>query len=70
MVNITYLEYKPFIIFANIHNVFISDNKAPHKHLRGGVEFVAAIPKTPSGKILRRAIREASSKKVSTKSKL
>ncbi len=29
---------------------------APHKRLRGGVEFVKSIPKSPSGKILRQKI--------------
>lgn len=29
-----------------------------YKHLKGGVEFVAEIPKNPSGKILRRQLRE------------
>jgi acyl-CoA synthetase (AMP-forming)/AMP-acid ligase II len=29
-----------------------------HKRLRGGVKFVDSIPKSPSGKILRRVIRE------------
>jgi len=31
---------------------------SPSKRLRGGVQFVEAIPKTPSGKILRRLVRE------------
>ena len=31
---------------------------APYMKLRGGVQFVTAIPKSPSGKILRRKIRE------------
>ena len=32
--------------------------KSKHKWLRGGVEFVEAIPKSPSGKILRRVLKE------------
>jgi len=32
---------------------------APHKRLRGGVRFVDQIPKSPSGKILRRVLRDA-----------
>ncbi|KAF4124534.1 Acyl-CoA synthetase (AMP-forming)/AMP-acid ligase II [Geosmithia morbida] len=36
----------------------VEDHKANHKWLRGGVEFIDAIPKSPSGKILRRMLRE------------
>jgi acyl-coenzyme A synthetase/AMP-(fatty) acid ligase len=32
--------------------------KSKHKRLRGGVEFVEVIPKSPSGKILRRVLKE------------
>ncbi|KAJ8309543.1 hypothetical protein KUTeg_014417, partial [Tegillarca granosa] len=32
---------------------------APYKKLRGGVEFVKEIPKSPSGKILRRILKES-----------
>jgi acyl-coenzyme A synthetase/AMP-(fatty) acid ligase len=31
---------------------------APHKRFRGGVVIIDAIPKSPSGKILRRLLRE------------
>ncbi|KAJ7366661.1 phenylacetyl-CoA ligase [Mycena albidolilacea] len=36
----------------------VADNKVAYKHLAGGVEFVDSIPKTPSGKLLRRVLRE------------
>lgn len=36
---------------------FLSSRVAPHKKLRGGVEFVDQIPKSASGKILRRVLR-------------
>ncbi|KAJ3023145.1 UNVERIFIED_CONTAM: hypothetical protein HDU68_008753 [Siphonaria sp. JEL0065] len=36
---------------------FVSERVADHKRLRGGVAFVSAIPKSPSGKILRRVLR-------------
>ena len=31
---------------------------APHKKLRGGIRFVQQVPKSPSGKILRRLLRD------------
>ncbi|KAF4583080.1 AMP dependent CoA ligase [Ophiocordyceps camponoti-floridani] len=34
------------------------DHKASYKALRGGVRFVDSIPKSPSGKILRRLLRD------------
>jgi acyl-coenzyme A synthetase/AMP-(fatty) acid ligase len=36
----------------------VGDHKARHKWLKGGVRFVEAIPKSPSGKILRRLLRD------------
>lgn len=36
----------------------VSDHKARHKWLKGGVEFIDVIPKSPSGKILRRLLRD------------
>ena len=38
---------------------FVAKNVAPFKKLRGGVKFVETIPKTASGKILRREIKDA-----------
>jgi acyl-coenzyme A synthetase/AMP-(fatty) acid ligase len=37
---------------------FVEKNKARHKWLAGGVEFIDVIPKSPSGKILRRFLRD------------
>ena len=37
---------------------WVADRVANHKKLRGGVQFVDAIPKNPSGKILRRFLRD------------
>ena len=37
---------------------FIEERAAPHKALRGGVEFIAQIPRSLSGKILRRQLKE------------
>lgn len=36
----------------------ISDNLASYKRLTGGVVFIPEIPKSPSGKILKRVLRE------------
>jgi len=36
----------------------VSDAKVGYKHLAGGIEFVDIIPKNPSGKLLRRFMRE------------
>jgi acyl-coenzyme A synthetase/AMP-(fatty) acid ligase len=38
---------------------FVDEKVAPYKKLRGGVRFLSAIPKTPSGKILRRDLKAA-----------
>jgi len=36
----------------------VSDTKTRYKWLDGGVEFIDAIPKNPSGKLLRRVLRD------------
>jgi ribosome assembly protein SQT1 len=36
----------------------VEEHKARHKWLKGGIEFVDVIPKSPSGKILRRLLRD------------
>jgi acyl-coenzyme A synthetase/AMP-(fatty) acid ligase len=36
----------------------VEDHKARYKWLKGGVEFIDVIPKSPSGKILRRILRD------------
>lgn len=37
---------------------WVAGKVANHKKLRGGVVMVEAIPKSPSGKILRKVLRE------------
>jgi 4-coumarate--CoA ligase len=37
---------------------FVDGQVAPHKKLRGGVVYIDKIPKTASGKILRRELRD------------
>ncbi|KAK2750188.1 hypothetical protein FQN57_004684 [Myotisia sp. PD_48] len=41
---------------------WLSSKVAPHKRLRGGVRFLDQIPKSASGKILRRVIKEMAKK--------
>lgn len=36
----------------------VEKEKARHKWLAGGIEFIDVIPKSPSGKILRRLLRD------------
>lgn len=36
----------------------VAEHKAHYKWLKGGVEFLEVIPKSPSGKILRRLLRD------------
>ena len=38
--------------------IFVDENVAPYKKLRGGVEFIDEIPKSLSGKILRRELKD------------
>ncbi|KAJ9144226.1 Acetyl-CoA synthetase-like protein [Pleurostoma richardsiae] len=37
----------------------VADNKASYKWLHGGIEFIDVVPRSPSGKILRRLLRDA-----------
>ncbi|KAF4532198.1 hypothetical protein B566_EDAN002260 [Ephemera danica] len=43
---------------------FVAKNVSPQKRLRGGVRFIEAIPKNPSGKILRRDLRQLLQSKI------
>ncbi|WAR15069.1 4CLL5-like protein [Mya arenaria] len=36
---------------------YVHDHVAPHMRLRGGVEFIEEVPRTPSGKIMRRLLK-------------
>ena len=37
---------------------WLATKVAPHKRLAGGVKFASEIPKNPSGKIMRKVLRE------------
>lgn len=41
---------------------FVKDRVSSHKQLRGGVKFVDVVPRSPSGKILRRQLRQQEAK--------
>jgi 4-coumarate--CoA ligase len=43
---------------------YIRNQVSQHKQLRGGVIFVSEIPKSPAGKILRKALRDQAAKEV------
>jgi acyl-coenzyme A synthetase/AMP-(fatty) acid ligase len=43
---------------------FVKKNAAQYKQLRGGVVFIEAIPKSASGKILRKDLRAMAKKEV------
>ncbi|KAK1225412.1 hypothetical protein PQX77_011661, partial [Marasmius sp. AFHP31] len=47
----------------------VADNKVAYKRLAGGVEFVDVIPKNPSGKLLRRVLRDRAKELRSSKVK-
>jgi acyl-CoA synthetase (AMP-forming)/AMP-acid ligase II len=46
---------------------FVSEHAASYKRLKGGVEFIDSIPKSPSGKILRRILQQREKEKPSSK---
>ncbi|KAJ7273168.1 hypothetical protein C8J57DRAFT_1128890 [Mycena rebaudengoi] len=58
------------VISARDIQEFVKSHLASHKQLRGGVEFVPAIPKSPSGKILRKDLRAMAAASSTLKSKL
>lgn len=37
---------------------FVNENVVDYKKLRGGIRFIDQVPKSPSGKILRRTVKE------------
>ena len=49
---------------------WLAQKVARHKRLAGGVVFVDAIPKNPSGKILRKALRERAREEVGDKERV
>lgn len=48
----------PDHVLASSIQKHVAKEKAHYKQLRGGIEFTDVIPKSPSGKILRRILRD------------
>ena len=46
----------PKLTAEDIHN-FMKDKISHFKQLKGGIEFIQAVPKAPSGKLLRRVLK-------------
>lgn len=47
---------------------FVDESTVHYKHLSGGIEFVDIIPKSASGKILRRELRDKYMNELNSKS--
>ncbi|CAG8524891.1 1214_t:CDS:10 [Paraglomus brasilianum] len=65
---IAYVQVKPGIeqtdeLKRDIQK-YVADNAAPYKKLRGGVVFIDQVPKSASGKILRKLLRSKSQYKL------
>ncbi|KAM5356953.1 hypothetical protein ACJ41O_003599 [Fusarium nematophilum] len=39
-------------------HAYVQEHKARHKWLKGGIQFIEKVPKSPTGKILRRLLRD------------
>ena len=52
----------PVLILSQSH---VAAALSPHKHLAGGVEFVAQIPKSAAGKILRKDLKASYQQNIS-----
>ncbi|KAL5383250.1 hypothetical protein PMIN06_004040 [Paraphaeosphaeria minitans] len=50
-------------IVARFIQKHVEEHKAPYKWITGGIEFIDVIPKSPSGKILRRMLRDKEKEK-------
>ena len=50
--------------------LYVQNHCAPHKRLRGGVHLIDVVPKSLSGKILRKDLRTLAAQEEKTKAKL
>jgi acyl-CoA synthetase (AMP-forming)/AMP-acid ligase II len=62
-------NFSPTIVERELVD-WVAQHKSKHKHLRGGVEVISEIPKSPSGKILRRFLRDRERSQQMTRAKL
>ncbi len=51
-------------------NALMADRLASYKQLTGGIRFVKEIPKSASGKILKRVLRDEAQKEIQRQAKL
>lgn len=49
---------EPDRVVARAIQKHVEEHKARYKWITGGIEFIDVIPKSPSGKILRRLLRD------------
>jgi acyl-coenzyme A synthetase/AMP-(fatty) acid ligase len=56
------LEENDRILARDIQK-YVEQHKARYKWISGGIEFIDVIPKSPSGKILRRLLRDKEKEK-------
>jgi acyl-coenzyme A synthetase/AMP-(fatty) acid ligase len=54
---INIIDITKSLVLDHICHFLVSENVAPYKKLRGGVQMIESIPKTASGKILRRELK-------------
>ena len=59
-----------FGVMTDMRIKHVADNKVHFKRLAGGVEFIDVIPRNPSGKLLRRVLRDRLRAQQVTKAKL
>ena len=66
-----YIVQQPgFSIGTQDIQIFIQERTSRHKWLTGGIQFLDSIPKNPSGKILRKILREQAKTETSERAKL
>lgn len=57
-------------LLADEVKALVAERAAGYKKLRGGVMFVAGLPRNPTGKLLRRKLKELDDKVTGMKAKL